>query len=79
MPDRPPPVSITAYPDGPLIVRGDVDIVDNLTPEANEALAENPDLFVDRSYSAEVDYLCVAGGDLCAAAQHQLSPPARDQ
>jgi peptide/nickel transport system substrate-binding protein len=40
-----------------LIESGDVDIVDNLTPEANDALAENPDLFIDRSYSAEVDYL----------------------
>ena len=40
-----------------LIESGDVDIVDNLTPEANEALAANPDLFIDRSYSAEVDYL----------------------
>ncbi len=40
-----------------LIEQGDVDIVDNLTPEANEALAANPDLVIDRSYSAEVDYL----------------------
>ena len=40
-----------------LIEQGDVDIVDNLTPESLLALEENPDLFVDRSYSAEVDYL----------------------
>ena len=40
-----------------LIERGEVDIVDNLTPEALLALEENPDLFVDRSYSSEVDYL----------------------
>src|SRR5215212_1741133 len=40
-----------------LIEQGEVDIVDNLTPEANEALAANPDLVIDRSYSAEVDYL----------------------
>jgi peptide/nickel transport system substrate-binding protein len=40
-----------------LIEQGEVDIVDNLNPEANEALASNPDLFIDRSYSAEVDYL----------------------
>ena len=40
-----------------LIEQGEVDIVDNLNPEANEALAENPDLAIDRSYSAEVDYL----------------------
>ena len=40
-----------------LIEQGEVDIVDNLNPEANEALAANPDLIIDRSYSAEVDYL----------------------
>jgi len=40
-----------------LIEQGEVDIVDNLTPEANEALAANSDLVIDRSYSAEVDYL----------------------
>jgi peptide/nickel transport system substrate-binding protein len=40
-----------------LIEQGEVDIVDNLTPEANEDLATNPDLVIDRSYSAEVDYL----------------------
>src|SRR3954470_3753597 len=40
-----------------LIEQGEVDIVDNLTPEANEALASNSDLVIDRSYSAEVDYL----------------------
>ena len=40
-----------------LIEQGEVDIVDNLTPEANEDLAANPDLVIDRSYSAEVDYL----------------------
>src|SRR3954469_20033629 len=39
-----------------LIEQGEVDIVDNLTPEANDALASNADLFIDRSYSAEVDY-----------------------
>src|SRR5215204_7536675 len=40
-----------------LIEQGEVDIVDNLNPEANEALAANSDLVIDRSYSAEVDYL----------------------
>jgi peptide/nickel transport system substrate-binding protein len=40
-----------------LIEQGEVDIVDNLTPESLLALEENPDLVVDRSYSAEVDYL----------------------
>jgi peptide/nickel transport system substrate-binding protein len=40
-----------------LIESGDVDIVDNLTPEALQAMEQNPDLVVDKSYSAEVDYL----------------------
>jgi peptide/nickel transport system substrate-binding protein len=40
-----------------LIEQGEVDIVDNLNPEANEELAANSDLVIDRSYSAEVDYL----------------------
>ncbi len=40
-----------------LIEQGDVDIVDNLTPEALEALAANPDLTLDRSYSTQVGYL----------------------
>jgi len=40
-----------------LIEQGEVDIVDNLNPEANEDLAANSDLVIDRSYSAEVDYL----------------------
>lgn len=40
-----------------LIERGEVDIVDNLTPESLMALEGNADLTIDRSYSAEVDYL----------------------
>ena len=40
-----------------LIEQGDVDIVDNLVPEALLALEQNPDLVVNRSYSSEVDYL----------------------
>ena len=40
-----------------LIEAGDVDVVDNLTPEALDALAQNADLTIDRSYSSEVDYL----------------------
>ena len=40
-----------------LIEAGDADIVDNLTPEALDAMAQNPDLVVSRNYSAEVDYL----------------------
>jgi peptide/nickel transport system substrate-binding protein len=39
-----------------LIEQGEVDIVDNLTPETLLALEENADLVVDRSYSTEVDY-----------------------
>ncbi|HET7095309.1 MAG TPA: ABC transporter substrate-binding protein, partial [Thermomicrobiales bacterium] len=46
-----------------LIETGEADIVDNLTPEANQALADNPALTVDRSYSTQVNYviLTVAG------------------
>jgi peptide/nickel transport system substrate-binding protein len=46
-----------------LIEQGAVDIVDNLTPESLLSLEENPDVFIDRSYSSEVDYviLTVAG------------------
>ena len=40
-----------------LIEQGDVDIVDNLTPDALVALETNPDLVVARSFSSEVDYL----------------------
>jgi len=40
-----------------LIEQGEVDIVDNLTPESLIALESNTDLVIDRSYSAEVDYL----------------------
>ena len=40
-----------------LIEAGDVDIVDNLVPEALEALEQSADLVVDKSYSSEVDYL----------------------
>jgi peptide/nickel transport system substrate-binding protein len=46
-----------------LIESGDADIIDNLTPEALDALAANPDLVLDRSYSTQVAYmtLTVAG------------------
>ncbi len=46
-----------------LVEQGEVDIVDNLTPEDLQALEQNPDLVVDRSYSAKVEYflLTVAG------------------
>jgi peptide/nickel transport system substrate-binding protein len=40
-----------------LIERGEADIIDNLTPEALQALEQNADLFIDKSYSTEVDYL----------------------
>jgi peptide/nickel transport system substrate-binding protein len=40
-----------------LIEQGEVDIIDNLTPEALQALEQNPDLFFDKSYSTEVDYI----------------------
>ncbi|MCC6313692.1 MAG: ABC transporter substrate-binding protein [Thermomicrobiales bacterium] len=39
-----------------LIERGEVDLVDTLTPEALTALAENPDVVIDASYSTQVTY-----------------------
>jgi peptide/nickel transport system substrate-binding protein len=39
-----------------LIEQGDVDIVDNMIPEALKAFEQNPDLQVKRNYSTEVDY-----------------------
>jgi peptide/nickel transport system substrate-binding protein len=46
-----------------LIEQGEVDIVDNMIPEAVEAFEQNADLQVHRNYSTEVDYmiLSVAG------------------
>jgi peptide/nickel transport system substrate-binding protein len=46
-----------------LIEQGDVDVVDNMIPEALEAFEQNADLQVQRNYSTEVDYfiLTVAG------------------
>lgn len=46
-----------------LIEQGEVDIVDNMIPEAVEAFEQNPDLLVQLNYSTEVDYmiLTVAG------------------
>ncbi|MBA3414482.1 MAG: hypothetical protein H0U10_04560, partial [Chloroflexia bacterium] len=40
-----------------LIEQGEVDIVDNLTPEALATLEINPDLVLDRSYSTQVAYM----------------------
>ena len=45
-----------------LIEQGGVDIVDNLTPEALQALEQNPDITVDASYSTEVYYLTLTVG-----------------
>ncbi|HKG25919.1 MAG TPA: ABC transporter substrate-binding protein [Thermomicrobiales bacterium] len=46
-----------------LIEQGEVDIIDNMIPEALEAFEQNSDLQVQRNYSTEVDYfvLTVAG------------------
>jgi peptide/nickel transport system substrate-binding protein len=55
-----------------LIEQGEVDIVDNLTPESLQALASNPDLVIDRSYSAEVDYIILTqGGPLASPEARQ--------
>lgn len=40
-----------------LMEQGEIDIVDNLTPEATDALAENPALRVDRAYTTSDGYL----------------------
>ncbi len=40
-----------------LIEQGQIDVVDNLTPEAMDALAKNPDLRVDRAYTTSDGYL----------------------
>jgi peptide/nickel transport system substrate-binding protein len=55
-----------------LIERGEVDIVDNLTPEAAEASAANPDLTIDRQYSNQVNYVILtAAGPLKSPAARQ--------
>ncbi|HEU0114517.1 MAG TPA: ABC transporter substrate-binding protein [Thermomicrobiales bacterium] len=58
-----------------LIESGDADIVDNLTPESNLALADNADLTVDRSYSTQVNYviLTVAGPLKTPAARQAMN------
>ncbi|HEU5431658.1 MAG TPA: ABC transporter substrate-binding protein [Thermomicrobiales bacterium] len=45
-----------------LIEQGGVDIVDNLTPEALQALEKNPDVVVDAEYNTEVMYLTLTEG-----------------
>lgn len=45
-----------------LIEQGGVDIVDNLTPEALQALEQNPDVTIDASYNTEVYYLTLTVG-----------------
>lgn len=45
-----------------LIEQGAVDIIDNLTPEGLQALALNPDVVVDASFSVEVYYLTMTVG-----------------
>ena len=40
-----------------LVEQGEIDIVDNLTPEATDALAENPGLRVERAYTTSDGYL----------------------
>jgi peptide/nickel transport system substrate-binding protein len=45
-----------------LIEQGEVDIVDNLTPEALQALEQNPDVTIDASYNTEVYYLTLTVG-----------------
>jgi peptide/nickel transport system substrate-binding protein len=40
-----------------LVEQGEIDIVDNLTPEATDALAENPALRIERAYTTSDGYL----------------------
>jgi peptide/nickel transport system substrate-binding protein len=40
-----------------LVEQGEIDIVDNLTPEATDALAQNPALRVERAYTTSDGYL----------------------
>jgi peptide/nickel transport system substrate-binding protein len=49
-----------------LIEQGGADIVDNLTPEALQALEKNPDVTVDKSYSTEVMYMTLTVGGALA-------------
>ena len=49
-----------------LVEQGGADIVDNLTPEALQALGQNPDVTVDRSYSTEVMYMVLTVGGALA-------------
>lgn len=51
-----------------LIEQGDVDIIDNLAPEALEALAQNPDVVIDASDTTEVRYFAMAVGGLLESA-----------
>ena len=52
-----------------LIEQGGADIVDNLTPEALQALGQNPDVTVDRSYSTEVMYMVLTVGGALATSE----------
>ena len=45
-----------------LIEQGQADIVDNLTPEALQALEQNADLVLDKSYSTQVMYYTLLQG-----------------
>ncbi|HEU5432138.1 MAG TPA: ABC transporter substrate-binding protein [Thermomicrobiales bacterium] len=58
-----------------LIETGDADIVDNLTPEANQALAGNPAVTVVSRYSTQVNYviLTVAGPLKTPAARQAMN------
>jgi peptide/nickel transport system substrate-binding protein len=54
-----------------LVERGEIDIVDNLTPEATDALAKDPALRVDRAYTTSDGYLTMT------AVEPLASPAAR--
>ena len=52
-----------------LVEQGGADIVDNLTPEALQALGQNPDVTVDRSYSTGVMYMVLTVGGALATSE----------
>ena len=55
-----------------LIERGEVDIIDNLTPQALQALEQNPDVVVDKSLSTQVEYFILTeAGPLATAEARQ--------
>ena len=64
-----------------LVERGGADIIDAVTPEALTAMADNPDLTIDRSASTEVAYFVLSEAGPLATPEarqgHELCFPVR--